>query len=115
MAFEQFTYKKIEALTDEFVERRRPPVYLRQKIDISFRIDGQSVIIFEITPRWNDPDEKIERTVAKTTFVKSRKIWKIYWQRADLKWHPYEPVRQIDRFEEFLDIVGEDAFGCFWG
>ncbi len=115
MAFEQFTFKKIEALADEFIERRRHPANLRQKLDLSFRIDGQSVIIFEIRPQWDDPMSKIESMVAKATFVRSQKIWKVYWQRADLKWHPYEPAPQVNRFEDFLEIVDQDGFGCFWG
>jgi len=115
MAFEQFTYNRVEALTDEFIERHRPPVHIRQKLDISFRIDGQSVIIFEIRPQWDNPTEKMESMVAKTTFVRTQNIWKIYWQRADLKWHLYEPADQVDRFEDFLSVVDEDAFACFWG
>lgn len=115
MAFEQFTYKRVEALTNKFIEKLRPPVHVRQELDISFRIDGQSVIIFEIRPQWDNPDKKIECMVAKTTFVRTKNIWKIYWQRADLKWHIYKPADQVDRFEEFLKIVSEDAFGCFWG
>lgn len=115
MAFEQFTYKRIEALTDEFVERRRPPADLRQQVDLLFRIEGQSVIIFEIRPQWNDPAKKLESMIAKATFVKSAKIWKIYWQKSDLKWHPYDPVPEVSRFEDFLEIINADEFGCFWG
>ena len=103
MAFEQFTYKRIEALTDEFVERRRPPVELRQQVDLLFRIENQSVIIFELRPQWNDPTNIQECMVAKTTFVRSQKIWKVYWQRADLKWHLYEPVAKVKQFEDFLE------------
>ena len=115
MAFEQFTYKKVEALTDEFVEKHRPPANLRQKLDLSFRIEKQSVIIFEIRPQWDDPTNKMECMVAKTTFVRTQKVWKVYWQRADLKWHLYEPVAEVKRFEDFLEIVDKDEFSCFWG
>ena len=115
MGFEQFTYKRLEALTDELVEKRRPPVHVRAELDISFRIEGQSVIIFTIRPEWKDPDKKMESMIAKCTFVRTKNVWKIYWQRADLKWHLYEPASEVDRFEEFLSIVDEDALGCFWG
>ena len=115
MAFEQYTYKRIEALTDEFIEKRRPPVDIRDQVDLSFRIDNQSVVIFEIRPIWNDPTQKMEEMIAKATFVRTQKIWKIYWQRADLKWHCYGPDPQVDRFEEFLEIVGKDEHCCFWG
>ena len=115
MAFEQFTFKKLEALSDQFVEKRRPPANLRDQVDLSFRIEGQSIVIFEIRPVWNEPEKKIESMVAKATFVKSTKHWKIYWQKSDLKWHPYEPDREVEHFEEFLKIVDKDECGCFWG
>lgn len=115
MAFPQFEYKRIEALTDELLDKRRPPVELRDQVDIGFKIEKQSVIIFEIRPSWRNPDQKTERMLAKATFISSQKIWKIYWQRADLKWHSYEPLSKTDKFEDFLAAVDEDKFGCFWG
>ena len=48
------------------------------------RVKGQSVELLEIRPMWRNPDKKIEEAVAKTTYVKSRKVWNVYWQRADL-------------------------------
>lgn len=115
MAFEQFTFKKIEALTDQFIEKRRPPVNLREQVDLAFRIDRQSVIIFEIRPVWNNPAKKIECMVAKASFVKSTNRWKIYWQKSDLKWHSYDPDCEVEKFEDFLEIVDKDECGCFWG
>ncbi|MGH8716972.1 MAG: DUF3024 domain-containing protein [Burkholderiales bacterium] len=29
--------------------------------------------------------------VAKATYVKAQDVWKVFWQRADLKWHRYDP------------------------
>ena len=115
MAFEQYTYKRIEALTDEFIEKRRPPVHIRQQVDLSFRIDNQSVIIFEIRPQWDNPAKKMEIVIAKSTFVRTQKIWKIFWRRSDMKWHSYDPAPETERFEEFLQIVDKDEYGCFWG
>jgi hypothetical protein len=39
----------------------------------------------EIRPQWNDQTKKIEDSIAKATYVKSQKIWKLYWMRADGK------------------------------
>ena len=115
MAFEQYTYKRIEALTDEFIEKHRPPVHIRQQLDLSFRIDNQSVIIFEIRPQWDNPEKKLEIVIAKSTFIRTKKIWKIFWHRSDMKWHRYDPAPQTERFEEFLQILDKDECGCFWG
>ena len=99
----------------QYIQRKRPPANIRDKVDLSFRIEGQSVEIFEIRPVWNRPEEKIEAPIAKATHIKSRNLWKIYWQRADLKWHRYEPDPEVDSIDDFLDIVERDKYACFFG
>ncbi|MDF1537008.1 MAG: DUF3024 domain-containing protein [bacterium] len=96
-------------------EKRRPPAHIRDKLDIGYRIDGQSVEIFEIRPVWNDPSKKIEPSIAKATYVKSKNQLKVYWMRADLKWHGYQPCPEVKTLDEFLRVVDEDQYGCFWG
>ena len=85
------------------------------EVDLSFRVKGQSVEIFEIRPMWNDSNKTIEESVAKATYVKSRNIWKIFWQRADLKWHSYKPEPEVKTLEEFLEVVERDEYCCFFG
>jgi spore coat polysaccharide biosynthesis protein SpsF (cytidylyltransferase family) len=115
MALSEFEIKRTESLVEKFIEKRRPSPEIRDQLDLGFRIKGQSVEIFEIRPVWNNPKKKIEESVAKATFVKTNKSWKIYWKRADLKWHRYDPDPEVDYIEDFLKIVGEDEFCCFWG
>jgi hypothetical protein len=57
---------------------RRPPAHIRNELDLGYRISGQSVEIFEVRPQWDDPSQKMERPVAKATFVKTRNCWKIF-------------------------------------
>ena len=115
MAFSEFEIKKIQKVVGKYIEKHRPPVNLRNEVDLSFRIKGQSVEIFEIRPLWNNPEEKIDEAVAKTTYVKRQNLWKVYWQRADLKWHRYEPDPEVGTIEEFLEIVERDEYACFFG
>tara|TARA_Y100001949_G_C15938712_1_gene309137 strand:- start:782 stop:1144 length:363 start_codon:yes stop_codon:yes gene_type:complete len=98
-----------------FLDRRRPQEHIRHQLDLNYKIDKQSVILFEIRPHWQDKDRTIESPVAKTTWVKAQSCWKIYWMRADLKWHSYAPDASVRTIEEFLKIVDEDKHGCFWG
>jgi len=115
MAFSEFELKKIQKAVGRYIEKHRPPAHLRNEVDLSFRISGQSVEIFEIRPLWSDPREKIEEPVAKATFVKSTKSWKVYWQRADLKWHRYEPDPEVSSIEEFIRLVEDDEYASFFG
>lgn len=116
MALSEFEYKRAQKLVGEFVERRRPPAHIRGKLDSAFRIERQSVVLFEIRPRWGGPpDETMEQPHAKATWVKARGIWRVYWMRADLKWHAYAPCPEVRDLESFLRVVGEDAHHCFFG
>lgn len=116
MALSEFEYKRAEKLVGAFVERRRPPAPTRAELDFSFRIEGQSVVLFEIQSRWRgEPGETMEHPCAKATYIKSRGVWRIYWMRADLKWHAYLPCPETRDLEGFLQLVDEDAHRCFFG
>lgn len=111
----EFEKKRCRHILEQFLERRRPPSHVRDKVDLAYRIHGQDVEIFEIRPRWDKAEELIETPVAKATYIRSKKRWKLFWQRADLKWHLYLEHPEVDRLEEFVKIVEEDVFGCFFG
>ncbi len=115
MAFSEIETEKYRRLLEAFVEKRRPPEDIRPELDIGFRIKGQSVEIFEIRPRYLDPDVKMEEAVAKATYVRTQRIWKVFWQRQDLKWHGYDPKPRVRSLKKFLQLVDEDALCCFWG
>ncbi|MDA0745376.1 MAG: DUF3024 domain-containing protein [bacterium] len=115
MALSDFEILKIEKAVAGFMERRRPPLHIRSELDFGYRIDGQSLELFEIRPQWDSPSEKVEQAIAKTTYVKRTRTWKVYWQRADLKWHCYDPVPEVESIKDFLDLVEADEFACFFG
>lgn len=115
MAFSEFELKKHEKEVRTFVDSRRPPPNIRAEVDLDFRINGQSVEIFEIRQFWSNSSEKIEEPIAKATYIKTKKIWKVYWQRADLKWHRYDPDPEVKTLKEFLELVDRDEYACFFG
>lgn len=115
MALSELEIKRIEKAVEGFMDRRRPPPHIRPQLDFGYRIAGQSLELFEIRPRWDDPSETIEPAIAKATYVKRTGTWKVYWQRADLKWHRYDPDPEVDSVEEFLAVVEDDDYACFFG
>lgn len=115
MAFTEKELVPIQAALDEYLEKARPPEHLREKVDLGYRIERQSVTLFEIRPEVLEPSGKIELPAAKATYVRTTKRWNIYWMRADLKWHSYYPQPEALFFDEFLHIVVEDSNSCFWG
>lgn len=68
----------------------------------------------EIRPKMGGKPGKTELAFAKATYVKTKGIWKVYWMRGNLKWHPYEPSA-AHSLEAFLKLVDEDKNGCFFG
>jgi hypothetical protein len=115
MAISEFETRRVEKLASEYVALHRPPAHVRSELDLGYRISDQSLELFEIRPRWDNPKEIMQQSFAKTTFIKKSKTWKIYWMRQDLKWHGYEPSLEVASLEEFLAIVSEDAHACFRG
>ena len=113
MAFSEFEEKRLAKIVGNFMERRRPPAHIRNELDLMYSIAGQSVTLLE--KRRLMDGEMIERPFAKATWVKSQEVWKLYWQRAGLKRHSYQPVATVSTIEAFCKTVDEDAFGCFWG
>ena len=115
MALSEHERRRFEKPVKAFVDSRRPPPHIRTELDIGYRIDRQSIEIFELRPAYDSPEETIEHAIAKATYVKSKEIWKVYWMRADLQWHPYEPMALVRTVEEFIAVIDRDQHGCFFG
>lgn len=116
MALAEIELARVHRAMEALMKRRRPPPHVRPRLDLGFRVKGQSVEIFEIRPDWRGPaGEQRESAVAKATYVRARCVWRVFWQRSDLKWHGYEPRPEVKSIEEFASLVSEDAYACFFG
>jgi hypothetical protein len=115
MALSTELIDEIKAVMDKYILKIRPKEEIRHEVDTNYRIDGQSVYLFEIRPIWNNPSEKQECFIAKTTFVKTENKWKIFWFKSDMKWHGYEPKPFVKSVSEFVKVIEKDQYGCFWG
>ena len=115
MALTKEHIKEIEQAAARFMYHNRPPTDIRDELDLGYRIDGQSLYLFEIRPRYDKPEEKQESPVAKTTYIKSEKLWKIYWMPGNLKWRHYKTVPFVKDISGFFDVVETDEKYCFFG
>jgi len=115
MALNDIERKRVENAVAAFVQKRRPAPHVRLKLDYGFRVSGQSVELFEVRPRWDRPNEKRESSFAKATFVRTKRVWRVYWMRSDLKWHTYEPAPEVSAIDDFLAAVQKDEHACFFG
>lgn len=116
MAFtEHELARHLQTLEQVFWAHRRPPERVRSLMRDGQRIAGHSIELFFVRPQWNNPSRTIEEAIAKLTYVRTRGHWRIFWQRADLKWHAYPEQRTARSLAEALRVVHEDKFCCFFG
>jgi hypothetical protein len=101
--------------TGEFISKRRPPFDIRDKLDYRADINGQEVTIISVRPAFSDPGRKTDHPIAKARWVGTRKVWRLYWMRADMKWHSYEPLPESPRIATLLEEVDRDPHCCFFG
>lgn len=116
MAFNDIEIGKIKIELNKFIEMRRPPLHIRDEVDLDYRIENQSIIIYEIRKDFMDENgPKLVIDIAKTTYIKSSKKWKLFWMRSDFKWYGYEDNLLSDDLSTVLNVINEDEIGCFWG
>ncbi|KYC49850.1 MAG: hypothetical protein AMQ22_01565 [Candidatus Methanofastidiosum methylothiophilum] len=112
MAFSEIEITKYKQIMDAYLVKARPNEEIRKQVDVCYRIGNQSVEIFEIR---NINNKIIESPIAKAKYVRTEDRWQILWQRADMKWHLYEPKIGVKTLNEFIKVIEKDEFGCFWG
>jgi len=115
MALTEKQTQEVSAAGEAFLEKNKPSIEIIDKLDFAYRIENQSVFVLEIRPRWDKPSEIMETPMAKTTFVQTQNHWKVYWMRADLKWHLYSPKPNVKTIKAFFKLVDEDELACFFG
>jgi len=114
MAFSEIEIYKIKNFAGSLCNIKTPES-IRDKLRYEYEIGNQDVIIYEIRPRWNKPDEQTRMPCAKLKFIRSRNIWKLFWHRSDMKWHAYDPLKSSRDLAELIAEIDTDPNGCFFG
>ena len=92
MAIDILKTVNIIEIMENYIEKVRPPEDIRKELDIGYKIKGQSVVLVEIRPIWNNPSEIREYGYAKATFIKSKNAWKIFWMQTTQKWQGFDHI-----------------------
>ena len=115
MAFTEFESEVNARALAEFVAKRRPPERIRPRLDLAVEAKGLAFEVFLLVPHFNDKTKKMRNNVARIRFYRSHEEWHLFWQRADLKWHLYEPAPIHLTLESALKFVDQDKYCCFFG
>lgn len=114
MAFTDLELARIEKAVGGLCKRRNRP-HLKSQLSLEYRIKGHDVTVLERRPHWDGSPGHTEGGVAKLKFNRRTGRWRLLWQRADLKWHAYEPRSSRGDLSELVAEVEADPYGCFFG
>lgn len=114
MALSEMQRAEVNRRLSVFCEARVPAA-VRDKVRVGFRIKGSDVVLFEERPGFQRPQEWHEQAVAKFQYVATQRVWRLYCQHRDLRWHSYEALPAAPNFTRLLDEVAADPTGIFWG
>lgn len=116
MPFSDSEIQSIAAEIEDIIwSKHRPPLRLRDQVREGQRISGYAIELFFSRPLWDNRDEHIEESIAKIKYVKKHDHWRLYWQRADLKWHAYPKLPIANSLSQALQAIDADEYCCFWG
>ncbi|MEY0663864.1 DUF3024 domain-containing protein [Providencia rettgeri] len=111
MALNDIEIAQIKRCMNFFMEKRRPAPFIRDEIDLIYEIQDQSVIIKEIR---NIMGRTIESPIAKITFNRTQKGWKLFAKNRNDEWEGmFKDL--IPTFSDAIKVVEDDARGCFFG
>lgn len=113
MAFSEIELKRIDHTVGALC-RKRSPAHVKDKLRVKYQVKGHKVVIVERRPRWKNPTEWTESVVAKLKFVRTVHQWQLYWQRANLRWHGYEPFFSSKDLAELVQEIDRDPHGCLF-
>jgi len=115
MAFSELELSRIDATVGALCREASPAEYADQ-LRFVCEIDGHTVSIWEQRPPWDgSPGEWTSNGVARFRYFRSRDEWQLYWMRADLKWHSYEPAPPTGDLARLVKVVEDDAYCAFFG
>lgn len=114
MALPELTRKRVESLLTDFCEKR-VPAHVRHQIKLTFEFRGDTAILFEDRPVWNDPSRWTHSAVAQLRIDTETLKWTLYCRDRNSKWHLYQGINATNAIEELLAEVDRDPTGIFGG
>lgn len=96
---------------------KRVPLHVREKVRLTFRIEGNVVTLFEQRVSFQDRSRWIDIDVARFHYYKTRHQWVLYWRDSKRRqaWHAYDHIKPNRSIEPLLAEVDKDPSGIFWG
>jgi hypothetical protein len=114
VAFSELELKRIDRLVGGLC-RRRTACGRAEQLQLLYEISPESVVLFEERPDWRDSAKRLRSPVARLQYAHVTGLWTLYWQRADLAWHRYQPSPPSVDLAALVAVVERDEYGAFFG
>ena len=114
MPISSFERKRVSKLLNSYCDQRIPR-QIRDELELRFRFEGNSIILYERRPAWNRPGEWTESVVAKFRYFVGRHEWVLYCRERHERWKRYDLIGASRVFEDLLSEIDDDPTGIFWG
>lgn len=111
MALNETEIADIKQCMGSFMKKRRPPTFVRDEVDLQYRIIGNEVIISRVNYINN---KKYDSPIAKIVLNRPHTSWNLYSLVKPNQW--IAAVKEsIPSFSDAIKIVENDVRGCFFG
>ena len=114
MPISSFERRRVSKMLGEYCEQRIP-THVRNQLELGFRFEGNSVVLYERRPPWRGKGPWTESAVAKFRYFVGRQEWELYCRDRYERWHRYELIGPSRVFDDLLSEVEEDPTAIFWG
>ncbi|GBE06017.1 MAG TPA: DUF3024 domain-containing protein [Nitrospirae bacterium] len=96
--------------------RKRVPPHVLDKVNLSYKIRGNSVTVFENRAPWHpDMKEWTSMSVAQMRFNEKTGEWTLFCADRNDKWHKYYDMESTKNIDKILTEIDKDPTGIFWG
>jgi hypothetical protein len=114
VAFDELDLKRIDRTVGELCRKCSPPEHA-DELRTVYEVEGHSVTMYEERPPWDGVGEWTRGGIARFRFNRSRRQWRLYWMRQDLRWHLYDPDETPADLASLVAMVEADKYGAFFG
>ena len=113
MAIPELEVARVRRMLDKFCNR--VPVAVRSKLAYVYRFEGNSVLLSERRPHYQNRTRHTELAIAK--FVYSPRIggWSLRWSDRNGRWRQYDGFENVLQFRNVIREVEADPTCIFFG
>ena len=114
MPFNDIEKQRIKKIIGGFCQEKIPD-HQRCQIKLFYEIRGYEVRIIESRPHFLNSHLWTDTPIARLHYDPDTLAWRLYWMRANGKWHKYPDFELTNNLKSLIGVIAEDRYRVFWG